>query len=351
MARAVEHSELTRRQARIGSAQDQRRSTWEVLGEAIAAHEEEAALELAEFALDGECRFIFDLLVGWADDLRRLLGERGMPEEELRAHTERLARLLAFPDGEPYDGSAGWEAVAEAVGRVSAPVRAGDWAAAAAAAAAACEAWRTLHDRVIDSSYGWMSVWVERFGEESVPEMFELVAMEHFEEFFELGDPERHAWTEGGSDAVLLDTLEAMRTHLSTVRRDGAPIQMVEHADRWEFEFDPCGSGGRALRGDIVEGTPSRIEEPYRFGVIEGAYDWTDGKAGMCVYCNHCQQLYEQWTIDRSGIPFLVIDPPTAADGVGHDNPKRCRYTIYKRVESVPDEVFERCGRHRTASQ
>ncbi len=202
---------------------------------------------------------------------------------------------------------------------------------------------------MIDSSYGWMSIWVERFGEESVPQMFELVAMEHFEEFFELGDPKRHAWTEGGSDAVLLDTLEAMRAHLSTLRRDGAPIEMVEHEDRYEFEFDPCGSGGRALRGDIVEGTPSRIQQPYSFGVIKGAYDWTDGKSGMCVYCNHCQQLYEQWTIDRSGIPFLVVDPPTAADGVGHDGPKRCRYTIYKRAEAVPDEVFERCGRDRKA--
>ena len=112
------------------------------------------------------------------------------------------------------------------------PVRSGDWDAAAAAVAPACEAWRTLHDRVIDSSYGWMSIWVERFGEQSVPEMFQLVTMEHFEEFFELADPKRRAWTEGGSDAVLLDTLEAMRAHLSTVRRDGAPIQMVEHEDR-----------------------------------------------------------------------------------------------------------------------
>jgi hypothetical protein len=121
-----------------------------------------------------------------------------------------------------------------------------------------------------------------------------------------------------------------------------------EHDDRYEFEFDPCGSGGRALRGDIVEGTPSRIQDPYGFGVIEGAYEWTDGKAGMCVYCNHGQQLYEHWTIDRSGIPFLIVDPPTAADGVGHDAPRRCRYTIYKQVESVP-EVFERCRRSRGA--
>jgi hypothetical protein len=349
MAKAVEHSELTGRQARVGSFEDQRRSTWDKLAEAIAAQDAEAAHELAEFALDGECRFIFDLLVGWSVDLRRLLGERGVPEEELRAHDERLAGLLAFPSGEPYDPASGWEVVAAAVGRVTGPVSSGDWEAAAAAVAPACEAWRTLHDRVIDSSYGWMSVWVERFGEESAPEMWKLIGEEHFEEFFELGDPARRAWTEGGSDAVLLDTLEAMRAHLSTVRRDGAPIQMVEHQDRYEFEFDPCGSGGRALRGDIVEGTPSRIEDPYDFGVIEGAYEWTDGKAGMCVYCNHCQQLYEQWTIDRSGIPFLVVDPPTAADGVGHDDPKRCRYTIYKQVESIPDEVYERCGRSRPA--
>jgi hypothetical protein len=349
VARAVEHSELTGRKARIGSFEDQRRSTWDKLGEAIAARDEEAALELSEFALDGECRFIFDLLTGWADDLRRLLAERGAPEEELREHTEQLAQLLAFPDGAPYDPAAGWETLTAAVGWVTGAVRAGDWEEAASAVPPACEAWRTLHDRVIDSSYGWMSVWVERFGEESVPEMFKAVAMDHFEEFFELGDPKRHAWTEGGSDAVVLDTLEAMRAHLSTVRRDGAPIEMVEHEDRYEFEFDPCGSGGRALRGDIVEGTPSRTEEPYNFGVIKGAYDWTDGKSGMCVYCNHCQQLYEQWTTDLSGIPFLVVDPPTAADGVGHDGPKRCRYTIYKRAESVPDEVFERCGRDRKA--
>ena len=347
MAGAVAHSDLTGRPARIGSTEDQRRSTWDKLAQAIAERDREAALQLAAFALAGECRFIFDLLVGWSRDLRRLLAERGVPEAELRVHDERLAKLLAFPGGEPYDPDVGWVSLAEAVGRVTDPLGEDDWTGAGAAVGSACEAWRTLHDRVIDSSYGWMTVWIDRFGEQSAPEMWRLIGDEHFREFYELGDPARHGWAEGGSDAVLLDTLEAMRAHLSTVRRDGSPIQLVEYEDRWEFEFDPCGSGGRALRGDLVEGTPSRIEPPYGFGVIEGAYDWTDGKAGMCVYCNHCQLLYEQWTIDECGIPFLVIDPPTAADGVGHDSPKRCRYTIYKTAEAVPDEVFARCGRDR----
>ena len=96
MAHAVEHSELTGRQARIGSFDDQRRSTWDKLSGAIAARDKQAPLELAEFALDGECRFIFELLIGWADALRRLLGERGVPERKLHAHTERLAQAVGW---------------------------------------------------------------------------------------------------------------------------------------------------------------------------------------------------------------------------------------------------------------
>ena len=110
MSRAVVDSELTGRKARAGPFDDQRRSTWDKLSEAISARDRGAATELAEFALDGECRFIFDLLVGWSDALQGLLAERGMTERELTGHSERLARLLAFPDGRPYDPSSGWEA-------------------------------------------------------------------------------------------------------------------------------------------------------------------------------------------------------------------------------------------------
>lgn len=347
---AVTFSPLTERNSRAEPLADQRRSTWEAISLAIDRRDREAALELADFALNGECRFIFDLLDGWARDLRAELGRRGVAAQRLAGTEHRLAELLAFPDGRPYDAAAGWAMLEAAVVRLTERLRQDDWSAAREALPAACEAWRVLHDRVVDRSYGWMSTWVEELGEATVPEMFRAIGREHFEEFLALGDPARRAWTEGGCDAVVLDTLEAMRAHLSTVDRNGAPIQMVEHDDRFEFEFDPCGSGGRALRGDLVEGTPSRTEDPYRFGVIEGAYDWTDGRAGMCVYCNHCQQLYEQWTIDRAGIPFLVIDPPTAADGVGHDSPKRCRYTIYKTAEAVPNEIFSRCGRTRRAA-
>ena len=341
------HSDLVGRETRVGDITDQCRSTWDKIGEALEGRRPDDALALTEFAVEQECRFVYDILTGWATEIRALLARRGIPEDELVQVDEGLRSVLAYPDGEPYSPDVGWLRLEEAKNGLRSLIEASEWGEAGAAVPRACEAWRVVHDRVVDASFGWMSAFVERFGETAVPQMYEEIGAEHFAEFFALGDPERRAWEDEGRAAVLLDTVEAMRVHLSTVRRDGAPIELVEHDDRWEMTFDPCGSGGRALRGDIVEQTPSRLGPPYEFAYIEGAYDWTDGKAGMCVYCNHCQLLYEQWPMDRAGIPFLVVDPPTYPDGVGHDDPPRCRYTIYKSADAVPDEVYARSGKER----
>lgn len=341
------HSDLVGRETRVGDITDQCRSTWDKIREALERRRQADALALAEFAVEHECRFVYDILTGWAIEIRRLLAGRGIPEDGLLRVDERLRSVLAYPDGEPYSPELGWQRLQEAKDTLRGRIEASEWDEAELAVPPACEAWRVVHDRVVDASFGWMSAFVEYFGETAVPEMYDEIGGEHFDEFFALADPKRRAWDDEGRAAVLLDTAEAMRVHLSTVRRDGAPIELIEHEDRWEMTFDPCGSGGRALRGDIVEGTPSRLEPPYEFAYIEGAYDWTDGKSGMCVYCNHCQLLYEQWPMDRAGIPFLVVDPPTYPEGVGHDDPQKCRYTIYKSAEAVPDEVYTRCGKKR----
>jgi hypothetical protein len=340
-------SSLVNRQVRVGDIVDQCRSTWDKIGEALEERRADDALALSEFAVEQECRFVYDILTGWATEIRALLARRGVAEGELVQIDERLQVLLAYPDGEPYSPDVGWLRLEDAKSSLRSRIEAAEWGEAETEVPSLCEAWRVLHDRVVDTSFGWMSAFVERFGETAVPDMYDEIGGEHFDEFFALGDPERRAWEDEGRAAVLLDTVEAMRVHLSTVRRDGSPIELIEHEDRWEMTFDPCGSGGRALRGDIVEGTPSRLEPPYEFTYIEGAYDWTDGKSGMCVYCNHCQLLYEQWPMDRAGIPFLVVDPPTYPEGVGHEDPQRCRYTIYKNAEAVPDEVYARCGKKR----
>jgi hypothetical protein len=343
--RSLVFSKLLQREVRTGDFADQCLSTWGKIADAIQRKEASEALALSDFAVGQECRSVYQILTGWAKDIRALLARRGLSERDLAEVDERLGDLLAYPDGEPYSADVGWNRLETAMQRLREQIDAGEWDQAAPTVSEACEAWRVVHDRVVDASYGWMSAFVKHFGEAAVPDMYREIGGHHFEEFFALGDPERRSWTEEGCDAVLLDTIEAMRIHLSTVRRDGAPLALVEYPDRWEMTFDPCGSGGRALRGDIVEETPSRLDPPYEFARIEGAYDWTDGKAGMCVYCNHCQLIYEQWPMDKAGFPFLVVDPPTYPEGVGHDQAVTCRYTIYKNPYAAPDEVYRRCGR------
>ena len=142
-----------------------------------------------------------------------------------------------------------------------------------------------------------------------------------------------------------------MRSYLSTPQRDGAPLEFEEHEDRWVVRFDPCGSGGRAMRGEPLEDAESRMEEPFDFRVIDGEYDWTDGKAGICVYCNHCQVLMQHWPMDRFGYPLRVVEPPTypPEDRVSGRSTK-CQWTMYKDPTSAPPEVYERCGRTKPTS-
>jgi hypothetical protein len=111
------------------------------------------------------------------------------------------------------------------------------------------------------------------------------------------------------------------------------------------MRFDPCGTGGRALRGDWIEDTPSRAEPPYGFSIIEGAYDWTDGMKGVCAYCNHCQVLMEHMPMDAFGYPLRVVEPPLYPDDDRGEGRQKCQWTMYKDPTAAPESVYERCGR------
>ncbi len=95
-------SSLVNRQVRVGDIVDQCRSTWDKIGEALEERRADEALALAEFAVEQECRFVYDILTGWATEIRALLARRGVAEGDLVQIDERLKVLLAYPDGEPY---------------------------------------------------------------------------------------------------------------------------------------------------------------------------------------------------------------------------------------------------------
>ena len=52
--------------------------------------------------------------------------------------------------------------------------------------------------------------------------------------------------------------------------------------------------------------------------------------------------------MDRGGIPFLVVEPPTYPDNEqDEDRQQQCTYTIYKTAAAIPDEIYERARRVR----
>ena len=144
-------------------------------------------------------------------------------------------------------------------------------------------------------------------------------------------------------------SLEAMRAHLSGPGRRG-DLELEEHPDRWEIRFDPCGSGGAQTRGDEIEETPPRPERPYEFGVTQTEYDWAWNKKGVCYYCVHCCFALELLPEERWGHPVRVVDPPLYPEDTKTATPKKCQWTIYKTLEAIPPEVYERVGRTKPGS-
>jgi hypothetical protein len=131
-------------------------------------------------------------------------------------------------------------------------------------------------------------------------------------------------------------TVEGMRGHLSGKERKG-DITVTEEAERYVLSFDPCGSGGRARRGDPARGVLPATERP-EFGHSKEAHDWTWQREGVCYYCAHCALVNEIMPIEQMGYPMRVTENPIQAGD-------QCRWMIYKDPARVPAEYYERVGK------
>ena len=329
---------------------DQKVSTYRRVHEAIDEGEMDIAAELVDMSLT-EAAVIHDVLNQWEADLKRILKDKGVSMEDIKKREDFVISLSQFPDGDSYSVSKGWTRVRQSVLAVLKMIYQGEWDQAHVKIDEAREIWRQHHDRLADIINGLMSLLVEECGEEIVPEMYEEIGGPLFNWRYAKYDVSHYSWKDVSLPSLMYLTLESMRSHLSTEHRDGADLDIVEHDNRWELTFDPCGSGGRVQRGDTIEGTPSRLKPPYNFKVIEDAHDWTDDKKGVCIYCNHCQVMLEHWPMDRFGYPVRVIEPPQypTRNGVAIDdtgpNRQKCKWTMYKDLADTPAEVYERCGR------
>lgn len=192
-----------------------------------------------------------------------------------------------------------------------------------------------LHDWFCDLIYNLLSEVAARHGEE---EMYQVLRTSSdawsmrrtWKAFPKLSIPER-----------VCVTAEIMRAHHSGPRQDGG-IQIVEDEEKYSLILDPCGSGGRMRRGDPVDGSPSRLGEPYRFGATQEAHDWCWNRKGVPYYCVHCA-VNELLPMEWGGHPMWITE-------YDDDAAKPCVWHIYKRAESIPERYYTRMGRRKPAA-
>lgn len=337
-------SEALGRRVRLGRWEDQKISTYRKIHEAIDAGEWDSAAELSNYFVE-EASVCYGIYRGWIPALNAFLAENGVGKEELDEVNREIVAKLSLPDGSPWDVYKQWHRVQQRCEELVACVYREHAEDAHAKLDELKETWRRCHDRDVDHTYGLMSEIVKRLGESSIGRMWEKVLVPLFSWRYEKFDIDKHPWDEG-LEALMLVACEAMRGHLVGPERTG-DMELIETDDRYILRFDPCGSGGRTVRGDTIEGTPPRMEAPYEWSVSEEPHTWNHGQKGICHYCTHCIALMEEMPIDRFGYPVRVIDPPVYGKTEADGKPQKCQWQMFKDPTQVPEELYERTGRKR----
>ncbi len=337
---ALQYDALLKRVTRQEAWQDLTASTYRRIQEAIRGQDYALAARYVDYFHEEAlvCRRLFDQ---WLTDLPQYFTSKGLAEETFDAALARILRLIAPMDRSPWDREGAWntylglkQALRSAL-EGPAPVE----PSLMHALLRMKEEWRIVHDLDVDLLLGFFDVVMDELGETAIGELWEQhLIRDWFDQRYARFDVSRNNWEESFRLLVFL-SFEAMHGHLCGPAREG-DVEFTEFDDRVELRFDPCGSGGRAYRGEPLDGTGPRMEPPYGFKAVQGAYDFTWNKKGICTYCVHCCVLTEKLPAKAFGYPVRVIDPPSYPHAAG----AKCQYTIYKDVRAIPSHVYERIG-------
>lgn len=335
---------------RTGDWPDQAIGTVTKVNEAIADGRWEVAAQLIDYFME-EAKVVQVIYDTWTPGFLEWLSLSGVSEEERDELCGGLSRELAMPDGSAFDGDALWLELGAQAGRLTHAVRAQliQRDEALADFDALRESWRRIHDRWADYLSGLLAYAAQRFGEEALEAMYRHALEPYIQERYMAFDLRKRDYAET-LFRNLYTSVEGMRSHLVGPQRLGN-INLTEHDDRWEFSFDPCGSGGRQVRGIGVENSVVGAQRAERFGVTKREHDWAWNSKGVCYYCAHCCFTLERLPAERWGHPVRVVDPPLYPGDTQGENPKPCTWTVYKSVEAIPPEAYERIGLEKPSSE
>lgn len=336
-------SEELGKRVRSGDWASQAVPTVALIEDAIRDGDGEQAAQLVDYFME-EAKVCYAIYEVWFDGISEWLIENGVTKQECDQEVARLKKLLAVPNGEPFEPAPLWSTLGANAGRLANNLRVGLAAddPAVVAMDQLRERWRQLHDRWVDLLSGLFTFVSNRFGENRLEGCYRHLLEPYIKERYMPYDLREQDY----GDTLyrnLYTTFEAMRGHLVGPKRRG-DMDFEEHDDRWVVSFDPCGSGGRTQRGDPIEGTGPRPEPPYNFGVTQGEHDWAWNEKGVCYYCAHCCFALELLPAERWGHPVRVVDSPLYPDETTGDAAKKCTWTIYKSVDAIPEEAYHRIG-------
>ncbi|HSO28456.1 MAG TPA: hypothetical protein VLS28_01015 [Candidatus Sulfomarinibacteraceae bacterium] len=310
----------------------------------LRAGRRETSAQLVDYFME-EAKVVYVVYKVWTEGFLGWLRGQGVTDVDLTAELDRLARLMAWPDGTPLDPSVRWEALGVRAGRLANGIRSYDLSVADATAEleGVLEDWRRLHDRHADVMAGVLAYVARSFGENALDACYRSVLEPYIQERYMVFDVRLRPYADTLVRNLYI-SLEAMRAHLVGPGRRGN-VGLEEFEDRWELSFDPCGSGGRQVRGDEIEGTGSRVLAPYEFGVTQEPHPWSWNETGVCYYCAHCNLTLSTLPAERWGHPVRTVEPPLWR---GPDDPqtrKACKWTVWKTLEAIPEQEYERIGR------
>jgi hypothetical protein len=335
------------RRVRLGPWEDQKVSTYRKIRDAIDERRWDDAAALGSYFVD-EANVCFTLYRQWIGDLNGYLRDKGVDGELIKSRNEQAVELARLPDGSAWHPRRQWDRFLSEVQSFTAATYREREDEALKLLDQMKETWRQCHDRDVDHTYGLMSLVKEELGEPAVRDMYDRVLLPLFVWRYEKFDIDKHPWDDG-LEVLMLVACEAMRGHLVGPERTG-DFELIETDDRFILRFDPCGSGGRTIRGDWIEATPARMEPPYGWKVTEEKQSWNHYTPGICLYCTHCIILMEEMPMDRFGYPVRVIDPPVYPDTNPDPNVRQqCQWQMFKDPTKVPEEYYERVGRKKPA--
>lgn len=335
---ALMYSSVLGRRVRKGDWADQSIATYDKASGALSDGEFGHAAEFVDFFVD-EAEIVYSIFRELIPDAIKYLSERGVDENSLEALMLRMRDLVRLPDGTTFRPRLQWAEFRATMRRCLVACGREDADGAREELESGREQWRRIQDRDVDLVYGLLSEAAKRWGETVVGEFWEELIGPLFQSRYAKFNVKEHPWDDSLWTNLYL-AFEAMRAHLVGPGRKGN-MEFEEDDEKYTWRFDPCGSGGRALRGDASEGTGPRPESPYGFGVTQEEHDWAWNKRGVCYYCSNCCVVMQLMPIVHFGYPVRVVEPPTYPA----DRDAKCTWHVYKDPTSVPDQYYEDVGR------